>query len=137
MNLFKIYSLLIFLTVSLLAGVENRYPNMALVNSGIKIIDIRTQGEWFQTGLLPHSYPITFFDERGNYNISTFLANMNKVVGKNQKFAVLCRSGSRSKTVSHFLGRNGYKVINLVGGINYSIRLGMQTEKYNKFKRYY
>ena len=138
MQVFKIYSFLLFLTVSLLAGVENRYPNLALVNSGIKVIDIRTQGEWFQTGLFPKSYPITFFDERGNYNISQFLSNLNKVVGKDQQFAILCRSGSRSKTVSNFLGRNGYnKVINLTGGINYSIKFGIRTEKYSKFKRYY
>jgi len=138
LKVFKLYSLLLFLTVSLLAGVENRYPNLALVNSGIKIIDIRTQGEWAQTGLLPNSYPITFFNAQGNYNVSTFINTLNKVVNKNQTFAILCRSGSRSKTVSNFLKRNGYKkVINLTGGINYSIRLGMTTETYNQFKRYY
>jgi len=138
MKIFKIYSLFLLITISLIADVENRYPNMALINSEIKIIDIRTEGEWYQTGLLKDSYPITFFDKRGAYNISDFLSKLNRVVKKGEKFALICRSGSRSNTVSKFLGRNGYDVINLTGGILHATkRLGIRTERYNSSKRYY
>ena len=137
-KIFKIYSLFLLITFSLMAGVENRYPNMAIINSKVKIIDIRTESEWFETGILKGSYPITFFNARGEYNISDFLRKLNEVIEKGEKFALICRTGSRTKIVSRFLGRNGYNVINLTGGIFYAMKkLGIRTEKYNGSKRYY
>jgi rhodanese-related sulfurtransferase len=137
-RLAKIYWLLIALTIAVWGGVENRYPTLALINSGIKVIDIRTEGEWSETGILKGSYPITFFDERGGYDVAKFLGKLNRVVESGEKFALICRTGSRTRTVSSFLARNGYSVINLQGGILHAIKkLGIRTERYNRSKRYY
>jgi rhodanese-related sulfurtransferase len=126
-------SILSLLFSSLLfADVQNSYPTVELINSDTKIIDIRTEGEWRETGILKGSYPITFFDEKGNYDVSQFLSSLNRVVKKDEKFALICRSGSRTKVVSNFLSRNGYKVINLNGGIIHAIqKIGIRPVPYN------
>lgn len=137
-KIFRIYLLLLVLSASLVASLENRYPTMELINSDIKIIDIRTEGEWIETGIIKGSYPITFFDEQGNYNVANFLSKLNQVVKSGEKFALICRTGSRTKVVSNFLSRNGYDVINLNGGILHAIKkIGIRTDKYSKGKRYY
>ena len=40
-----------------------------LMKTNTPIIDIRTSPEWDQTGVIPNSLLITFFDEKGNYDI--------------------------------------------------------------------
>jgi len=89
-----------------------------IVNSGIKIIDIRTKAEWLQTGIIKGSKTITFFDELGRYDVPKFLKALNAYVKPGEKFALLCRTGHRTKVVAAFLGKNGYKVIDLLGGVN-------------------
>ena len=37
-----------------------------LAASGVPVIDIRTRPEWEETGIVPGSHLLTFFDERGN-----------------------------------------------------------------------
>lgn len=89
-----------------------------LIASKIKIIDIRTPSEWAETGMIKGSIPITFFDEKGNYDMENFLNELNKHVKKGEKFAMICRSGSRSQLVGRHLGTQmGYDVIDLQGGI--------------------
>lgn len=39
-------------------------------------------------------------------------------VDQNQNWVIVCRSGNRSGQVTHFLAAKGYKVRNLVGGLN-------------------
>jgi rhodanese-related sulfurtransferase len=100
-------------------------------NTNLKIIDIRTKSEWKETGIVKGSYTLTFFDERGNYDIEGFLNALNKIVSKNEKFALICRTGSRTKMVSNFLGRKlNYNVINLKGGILKLLKEGYQTIPY-------
>lgn len=102
-----------------------------LIDSRIKIIDIRTPGEWKTTGIVKGSIPIMFFDEQGNYNVEAFLGNLNKVVKKGEKFALICNSGSRTQTVGTFLGKQlGYNVIDLQGGIQYAIGKKISLEPY-------
>ncbi|MDS4013589.1 MAG: rhodanese-like domain-containing protein, partial [Candidatus Accumulibacter sp.] len=36
-----------------------------LAVAGVPIVDIRTEGEWKETGVVPGSQMITLFDERG------------------------------------------------------------------------
>ncbi|HIO95507.1 MAG TPA: rhodanese-like domain-containing protein, partial [Campylobacterales bacterium] len=61
-----------------------------ITETKLKIIDIRTEGEWIQTGVIRGSHLITFFDERGNYDIETFLSQLDNVVTKGEKFALIC-----------------------------------------------
>ncbi len=113
----KVITALVFLTLSLNAQMKNEYVTPELVKSGIKIIDIRTKGEWKQTGIVKNSIPITFFDERGNYDVEKFLGELNKHVKKDEKFALICRTGNRTSMLADFLGKQGYNVINLQGGV--------------------
>jgi len=100
----------------------NEYPTKEYLESqkDIPIIDIRTEGEWYQTGILEGSHTVTFFDEMGQYDIEKFLEELHKIIGdKENKFLLICRTGSRTGQVAQFLAQNGYNVVNLVGGITY------------------
>ena len=132
----RIFYFMCIIIISLYGEVTNKYPTLQLVNSNLKIIDIRTEKEWKQTGILPKAYTITFFRADGSYDFRDFLNKLNKIIKKDEVFAIICRSGHRSKIVSNFLSKNGYHVINLVGGMNYATKkLGLPVKKYlgNKF----
>ena len=102
-----------------------------ITETKLKIIDIRTEGEWIQTGVIRGSHLITFFDERGNYDIETFLSQLDNVVTKGEKFALICRTGSRTGMISNFLGQKmNYDVVNLQGGLMKLFREGFQPEFY-------
>ena len=122
--------LLLLLTISLFAELKHEFATQELINSKIKIIDIRTPPEWKETGLLKGSIPIVFFDERGNYNIKAFLAELNRHIKLNEQFALICHTGSRTVPVSDFLSKQGYNVINLRGGILYAIGKKLPIEAY-------
>jgi rhodanese-related sulfurtransferase len=127
----------LLLATSLSAEVTNIAVTPAFINNTkLKIIDIRTQGEWIETGIVRGSYTITFFDERGNYNIDSFLAKLNAVVDKDEKFALICRTGSRTGMISNFLGKKlNYHVVNLKGGIMKLFREGFEPEFYAPNKK--
>ena len=40
-----------------------------LSKNNIPIVDIRRSSEWDQTGVVPNSILLTFFDKKGNYNL--------------------------------------------------------------------
>ncbi|MEY3090427.1 MAG: hypothetical protein RL113_743 [Pseudomonadota bacterium] len=127
----NIFIAFILLSVSAFAQLEQVWATPQFTQSGIKIIDIRTPEEWKETGIIQDSYTITFFDQRGNFNIEAFLDQLNKVVKKEEQFALVCRVGSRTGMVSEFLSdRLGYHVINLKGGIMKMIQEGYQTVPY-------
>jgi rhodanese-related sulfurtransferase len=97
----------------------------------LKIIDIRTAPEWVETGIVLGSYLITFFDEKGNYDIQAFLEKIDKIIKKDEKFVLICRTGSRTGMVADFLGKKmGYNVVNLRGGIMKLFREGFKPEFY-------
>jgi rhodanese-related sulfurtransferase len=116
----------------MLAGIKTMNASPQIVQSGIKIIDIRTKPEWIETGIVKDSITITFFDARGNYDAQKFLDEINTHIDKNEEFALICRTGSRTTSVSDFLGRQGYSVINLKGGVNSLARQGYELVKYTR-----
>ncbi len=128
----KHFLLLITIASSILfAAMQERYIDNRLLASGIKIIDVRTPGEWKETGLVKGSIPIMFFDERGGYNVELFMSELQKHVNGKEQFALICRSGSRSRVVADFLSQNfGYNVINLQGGIKDAITKQMPLTPY-------
>ncbi len=123
------------LGISLFAEVKQQYASQALIDSKIKIIDIRTPPEWRETGLLKGSIPIMFFDERGQYDIRAFLKKLDKYVKHDEEFALICRTGSRTSVLAPFLDKKlGYKVINIRGGITYAIAKKLPIEPYKAKK---
>ena len=127
----RLWLLSLLMSATLFAEYTRQPIDQALVDSKIKIIDIRTPSEWKTTGVVKGSYPITFFDEQGNYNAEVFLDKLNKVVKKGEKFALICNSGNRTQVVGTFLGKQqGYNVIDLAGGIQYAIGKKIALEPY-------
>lgn len=121
----------IFFATTLMADYIRQPIDSKLLQSKIKIIDIRTPAEWKTTGLVKGSIPIMFFDERGNYDLNAFLTELDKHVKKNERFALICNSGSRSQVLGNHLGKQmDYNVIDLAGGIQYAIVKKMPLEPY-------
>ena len=90
-----------------------------LMKSGVTVIDIRTKPEWEETGIVPGSKLLTFFDERGKADPGAWLDKLKPLVGQNDPVIVICRTGNRTKPVSQFLSQQaGYaKVYNVKSGI--------------------
>lgn len=127
----KLFSLFL-LSTFLFAGVKTVNVTPEIVESGIKIIDIRTKPEWQQTGIVKDSIPITFFDTRGNYDAQKFLDMLSGFVKKSEEFALICRTGNRTTAVSDFLGKMGYNVVNLKGGIKALMKQGYKLVPYKE-----
>ena len=93
-----------------------------LQKKGVKIIDIRTKMEWEMTGIIEGSVLLTFFDERGAYDMESWLKEFENIVkNKDEKFVLVCAHANRTKVVGNFLrDKLGYKnVLELCGGIEY------------------
>jgi rhodanese-related sulfurtransferase len=90
-----------------------------LAAAGVPVIDIRTAAEWAETGIVPGSHLLTFYDERGNADPAAWLAKAKAIAKPGDPLVVICRSGNRTKPVSQFLAeRAGYaKVYNVKNGI--------------------
>ena len=71
-------------------------PQLAkLLAAGVPVIDIRTAAEWQETGVLPGSHPLTFFDERGQADPAAWLANAKAIAKPGDPLIVICRTGNR------------------------------------------
>lgn len=128
----KIILGLFLISTFLFSGVKTVNVTPDIVQNGIKIIDIRTAEEWKETGIVKDSIPITFFDERGQYDAQKFMDTLNSYIDKNEEFALICRTGNRTTAVSDFLGKRGYNVINLKGGVKSLTSQGYDLVKYTK-----
>ena len=103
------------------------------IKNGVAVIDIRRPDEYKQYGIIKGSYKLTFFNDKGAYNIDKWLENFTKIVtSKEQPFILVCAHANRSKVVARFLDKQlNYKNVNeLDGGINYGwIDKGNKTVK--------
>lgn len=90
-----------------------------LMKSGVPVVDIRTQPEWEDTGVLAGSKLLTFFDERGRADPAAWLEKLKPIAKPGDPVVVICRSGNRTKTVSQLLSQQaGYaKVYNVKSGM--------------------
>ena len=90
-----------------------------LAASGVPLIDIRTSPEWVETGIVPGSHLLTFFDEHGKADPAAWLQRAKAIAKPGDALIVICRSGNRTKALSQFLSQQaGYaKVYNVRNGI--------------------
>jgi rhodanese-related sulfurtransferase len=125
---------MMILSLALLASVTNEYPTQKTIDSKIPIVDIRTPGEWRETGLAKGAIPIMFFNESGDYDIDEFLSELNEKVDTKKPFAIICRTGSRTKQIAGFLSEQlKYDVIDLQGGMMYFMKAShLPTVPYNE-----
>ena len=89
----------------------------------IKIIDVRTAGEWQQTEMPMNAAGATIYPIYDNY---AFLARVAKITGgdKSMPVALICARGIRSNRAARLLIRNDYdNVYDITGGM-----LGNETD---------
>ncbi len=124
---------MILLSVSLFAELQNIVATPEFLKKDIPVVDVRTPGEWKQTGIVKGAHTIMFFDERGGYNVDAFLKALNQAVNTKKPFALICRTGSRTTMISDFLDKElHYNVINLQGGMMELMRQGYKPAPYEK-----
>ena len=97
----------------------------ALSAGEIVLIDIRTPGEWAETGVAKGAVPL-------DMTSPTFQEDFSKQFGANpgKKFALICRSGNRSNYLASILESAGLtKIVDVTGGTNQWIADGLPVEK--------
>ena len=90
-----------------------------LSNTNIPIVDVRRSSEWDQTGVIPNSILLTFFDEEGNYNFDEWFEKLQLEISVTDPIILICRSGKRSKVVANMIDEKFNTIIyNAQSGIN-------------------
>ncbi|HUX89385.1 MAG TPA: rhodanese-like domain-containing protein [Gallionellaceae bacterium] len=97
---------------------------------GIPVYDIRRTDEWLQTGVIEGSRRLTFVDDKGRV-MPDFVEKFTQAVGKNDPVILICRTGSRTDTLSRALVEQlGYtKIYNVKHGITRWISDGLPLAK--------
>ncbi len=126
--------LLFFLFVKVLSAnvidIDNKEIKI-LLKKNIPIIDIRTKKEWYETGVIPNSILITFFDENGNYNLNEWYNKLLKVSSNNNKIILICRTGRRTKLAGNMINKKLEIVVyNAKYGIKSWINAKLDVVKY-------
>jgi len=100
-----------------------------LMDEGVAVIDVRRPDEWKSTGVLKNSHLLTFFDSQGRYDVEQWLADLAKIVDKDEPFVIICAVGGRTGTISKFLdGKLGMQgVHDATGGIRHWIKSGREV----------
>ena len=80
-----------------------------IVNPDVVVLDVRTADE-FNAGHIENALNI-------DVNQSDFLDKAKAALSKDKTIAVYCRSGRRSAKAAEQLSTEGYKAMNLAGGI--------------------
>ena len=82
-----------------------------LSNSNIPIVDVRRSSELEQTGVIPNSILLTFFDEEGDYNYHQWYEKLRLEINESKPVILICRSGKRSKIIAQMMNENFDHVI--------------------------
>ena len=123
MNVFNTLGLALLLSLSTTVHADvthiDNEKTSELLAEGIPLIDVRTESEWKQTGIVEGSHLLTFFDEKGNYDIKKWVADLEEIAGKDKPFMLICAVGGRTGNISQFLDQKlGFtKVHNVEKGI--------------------
>ena len=91
----------------------------ALIAQGVPVIDIRTEGEWRDTGVIEDSHLVTFFDDQGQYDVDAWMRRFADIADPDESVILICWTGQRSHLVTQFLDtRGGYaRVYNVSRGL--------------------
>ena len=108
--------------------VDNEKIKMLLENS-VPLIDIRTESEWRETGIINNSYLLTFFDNEGNYDFKKWMIEVGEIADENGPVIIMCRSGRRSRIVSNMIIKenNEYLIYHATDGIKSWIESSNRT----------
>jgi rhodanese-related sulfurtransferase len=92
----------------------------ALIKQGTPVVDLRTAGEWRQTGVVRGSQLITLFDEQGRADPAAWARQVDKVAPAGRPVILICRTGNRSGVAAQMLEQAGRKgaIYNVKAGIS-------------------
>ncbi|NLY62414.1 MAG: rhodanese-like domain-containing protein [Erysipelothrix sp.] len=76
------------------------------IKTNVNIIDVREPAEIKATGSIKGSIKIP---------MNQIPSNLDKL-NKDEEYNILCQSGNRSLQVAKYLHKQGYQVVNLMGG---------------------
>ena len=97
----------------------NNEEMIKLSNVNIPIVDVRRSSEWDQTGVIPNSILLTFFDEEGNYNFDEWYEKLQLKINGADPIILICRSGYRSKIVANMMDKEfNTTIYNAQSGMN-------------------
>ena len=82
---------------------------LALMQSGAKLVDVRTKPELLYVGRIPGSLAVEWQTYPGNRENPEFLAELAAAVPKDAPVMFLCRSGARSHSAAEAATRAGWK----------------------------
>lgn len=126
----QLVAIVLFLLATLVAWADSVSVDSAglarLAGGGVLVIDIRTEGEWKQSGVIAGSKLLTYVDEQGRVDQTAWLEQVRKFAQADQPVILICRSGKRSDAAARFLSQEaGYKTVyNANGGMNAWIKEG-------------
>ena len=102
-----------------------------LLEKSVPLIDIRTEGEWHETGVINSSHLLTFFDKDGNYDFKKWMIEVEEIADENGPVIIICRSGRRSRIVSNMIIKENseYLIYHATNGIKYWIESSNRTVK--------
>ena len=110
MQLIQSFGLAIVLSLSAVGAQAdvthiNNEKTSELLAKGIPLIDVRMLSEWEQTGIVKGSHLLTFFDQKGNYDLKKWVSDLEKIAGKDKPFMLICAVGGRTGSISAFLDK--------------------------------
>ena len=73
-----------------------------MLGRGVTLIDIRTEEEWLNTGVIEGSRLMTAFDQSGRI-VPGFLDRFRKLIGREDKVVLICHSGGRTSFLARAL----------------------------------
>ena len=116
----KIIVVLLIVKFAFAEVIDVNYQEMIkLSNLNIPIVDVRRSAEWVQTGVIPKSILLTFFDDEGNYNFDEWFEKLQLEISVTDPIILICRSGKRSKVVANMIDEKFNTIIyNAQSGIN-------------------
>ena len=101
-----------------------------LSKNNIPIVDIRRSSEWDQTGVVPNSILLTFFDKKGNYNLDEWYNQLRLKINEGEPIILICRTGRRTKIIAEMMDKKFKNIIyNAKGGITSWIDEKLKTVK--------
>lgn len=129
----KIIFILLAFTLYLNADVINEsIVTWDFSNSEYTLIDVRMPSEYEQTGVVENAVLITVINPNSSIN-ANFINEIEKFLDKNDKIAIMCKSGNRSLMAAKILEKAGFKhLVNLTGGMDLLQRTNIKLVPYKK-----
>ena len=89
----------------------NNEQIVELSKTNIPIVDVRSSSEWDQTGVIPTSILLTFFDKEGNYDLDKWYEKLLLEIEEGEPIILICRSGNRSRIVAEMMDKKFDNII--------------------------